>query len=294
MRQPSLQRISSRLHRDHLKKNGSSVGLRYRTARRLLVLAREHWRLSLVAVVLLYAAVAGTTALVPPSTYGPQIPSDVVDYYRDLQTINLALLGAQATLLGLVYPLVIALVGMLFETRSSTGHRLQIYFTETEAASVGGLALTFIAALAAQSLIYGQIPLKIVGAITVLNVLWFTVNLAALTFFVLRSLEFIQPTRRVDLAHSYIANTAWNAQLRDLLLTNRWVHAAEYGYLPADPAVSDFTITPFVRETALVTRTFTAPRRLHDVRFGVLSIALRARYSRQRSSGVEEETTLAA
>ena len=100
----------------------------------MLAFVRRHWRVSLLVAIALYGVVGTITALVPPTDYGPQIPGDLADYFRDLQTINLALLGAQATLLGLVYPLVIALVGMLFETRSSTGHRLQIYFSETEAA----------------------------------------------------------------------------------------------------------------------------------------------------------------
>lgn len=259
----------------------------------MLAFVRRHWRVSLLVAIALYGVVGTITALVPPTDYGPQIPGDLADYFRDLQTINLALLGAQATLLGLVYPLVIALVGMLFETRSSTGHRLQIYFSETEAASVGGLALTYIAFVALQSLLYAQLELKVVGAITVLNVIWFAINLLGLAFFVLRSLDFIQPTRRVRLTRSYIANIAWRDQLRGLMLANRWVNAARYKYLPEDAAESEFTITPFISDADLVAREFSSPRRLRDIRFGVLSVALKARTKRASAEDKEIRTTLA-
>lgn len=279
LRKPSLQRITTRLHREHLRRNVASAGLRHGSGRRMLAFVRRHWRVSLLVAIALYGVVGTITALVPPTDYGPQIPGDLADYFRDLQTINLALLGAQATLLGLVYPLVIALVGMLFETRSSTGHRLQIYFSETEAASVGGLALTYIAFVALQSLLYAQLELKVVGAITVLNVIWFAINLLGLAFFVLRSLDFIQPTRRVRLTRSYIANIAWRDQLRGLMLANRWVNAARYKYLPEDAAESEFTITPFISDADLVAREFSSPRRLRDIRF---TAGRRARYRQVR------------
>lgn len=293
LRKPSLQRITTRLHHEHLRRNVASAGLRNGWGRRLLAFVRRHWRVSLLMAIALYGVVGTITALVPPTDYGPQIPGDLTDYFRDLQTINLALLGAQATLLGLVYPLVIALVGMLFETRSSTGHRLQIYFSETEAAPVGGLALAYIAFVALQSLLYAQLELKVVGAITVLNVLWFAVNLLGLAFFVLRSLDFVQPTRRVRLTRSYIANVAWRDQLRSLMLANRWVNAATYKYLPQDPEDSEFTITPFISDKDLVSRDFSRPRRLIDIRFGVLSVALKARAKRALAEDKEIRTTLA-
>lgn len=251
----------------------------------MLVLVRERPRLSLLAATIAYLLVCGVTAIVPPTAYGPQAPAGLGDYFRDLQTLNLAMLGAQATLLGLVYPLVIALVGMLFETRSSTGHRLQIYFSETEAAPVGLIAMTYIAVVALQALFYAQLPLKVVGAMTVLNVLWFATNLAGLAFFVARSLEFVQPNRRIGLARSYIANTAWKAQLRDLILRNRWVNAAGYGYLPSEQADAGFTITPYIRDTPLIVRAFKRPRQLQDARFGLLAVALRSRANR---IGLEE------
>ena len=290
-RKPGLQRITTRIHRDHLKRNPASVGLRYGAGRRLLVVVRQRWGLTLLAVVLLYAVVAIITAMFPPTAYGPQIPSGLIDHFRDLQTINLALLGAQATLLGLVYPLVIALVGMLFDTRSSSGHRLQVYFSETEAAPVGGLALTYIAAVALQSLLYGQLLLKVVGALTVLNVLWFGINLAGLAFFVVRSLQFIQPSRRAALVRSYVANTAWKVQLRDLILVNRWQNAAAYGYLPADPDASGFSITPFMSGAPLIARKLARRRQLKDIRLGVLSVALRARARRLVGEGMEGGAT---
>jgi hypothetical protein len=170
---------------------------------------------------LIYVGTGGATWLIPTLPWGPQPPDKVADYFRDFQTINLALMGAQATLLGLVYPLVIALVSLLFQETTARGARLNVYFKETEATVVGGSALLFVAFVSAQSVIYGQIPVRVVAAITVVNILWFIANLSALAFFVLSSLQFVRPIGRHRMMESYIANTAWPAQLLYTVRANR-------------------------------------------------------------------------
>ena len=275
LRRPTLDTIVRRLHARHMKLNPAAKALRFGLSRSLLAQLERRPRVGAVATLSLYAVVGLLTWLAPPIRWGPIAPLD--DYFRDLQTVNLALFGAQATLLGLVYPLVIALVGMLFGQRSSSDRRLDVYFSETEAVTVGGLALGLVGAIALQSMLYGQLELKVVGAITVLNCAWFTANLWGLAFFVLRSLDFIRPTRRQEMVKSYMANTAFRRQLRDLMMQNQWFGAPGYGHLPTLTAPGAVMAPGFGGAPAKVVRTFKGTRRLKDVRLGLLSAVLAGR-----------------
>jgi hypothetical protein len=272
---PSLSKIVRRLHSRHMRLNPAAISLRFGPSRAVLAILERRPRLAAIGVILLYVVVGLVTWLAPPIPWGPIKP--VADYFRDLQTVNLALFGAQATLLGLVYPLVIALVGMLFGQRSSSDRRLDVYFSETEAVAVGGLALGLVGAIALQSLLYGQLELKVVGTITVLNCLWFTANLWGLGFFVLRSLDFIRPARRQEMVKSYMANTAFRRQLRDLMTANQWAGAPGYGHLPKLTSEDAVMLPGFGSGTARVIRTFKGSRQLKDIRLGLLYAVLSGR-----------------
>jgi hypothetical protein len=159
-------------------------------------------------------------------------PHDVTDYYRDFQTINVGLLGTQAALVALIYPLVIALVGVLFEARTTTGGRLDVFVSETEAIVTGGSALLLCAIIALQLPFGAQFPVRMVVATTVMNVAWFVLNAWGAGFFVVRAFDFVRPQTRTDLVRRCAAGVAWKAELEVIVTANRFLNAVEYGYLP--------------------------------------------------------------
>jgi len=274
---PWLSRIASEHVRSHLKRNPASRLLRYGPARRTLATAARHPVLCSMLLALIYAAALSVAWLIPSLPWGPQTPDRIGDYFRDFQTINLALMGAQATLLGLVYPLVIALVSLLFQESTARGARLNVYFKETEARVVGGTALLFVAVVSAQSVFYGQAPVRVVAAVTVVNILWFIANLGGLAFFVLSSLEFVRPTGRHRMMESYIANTAWPAQFLATVRANRLLGAHSYGYIdePVEGGAVG-VINPYEFDPPVLRRTLARPLTLADVAFGRLNVVLRS------------------
>ena len=269
---PGLRSFAGRKHRRHMRRNRAALKIRYSFARRILSFASRWPVVCAMLALTAYAVVAGGAAAVAPPTWTPVKP-DVDDFFRDIQTINLGLMGAQATLLGLVYPLVIALISLVFQSQTSSTARLQVYFKETEALSVGGVSLSFIAAVGAQLLFYGILENNIAVSITVLNVIWFTGNLIALGFFVLRSLEFVRPARRQILMKSFMANTAWSAQFYEALMSHSWANASAYGLLPKPPEDEIF-ISPYDFDLAIEKKNFKDQRVLRDIRVGVLALLL--------------------
>ncbi len=219
--------------------------------------------------------------LIQPPAWTPDPPD--AEYFRDLQTINLGLLGAQAALLGLVYPLVIGLVGLLFEARSSRGNKLQIYFHETEALAVGGMSLSLLLFVGLQLLGIALIPTNVGVAVTVLNALWFSANVVALGFFVVRSLDFMRPARRHALMKAFIANTAWSDQLHEGMMLNQWANASHYGHLPG-AAEGHALVSPFAFDVVAQKRPLRGRKVLRDVRLGALSAVVEARGPQYRVS----------
>lgn len=272
---PWLSTIAKDHVRTHLRANRASRDLRYSPLRGALATVSRRPLSCMTMLALLYLGALVATWMIPSAPWGPRVPASIDDYFRDFQTINLALMGAQATLLGLVYPLVIALVSLLFQEATARGARLNVYFKETEATAVGGMALLFIAIVSAQSPLYGQIPIRVVAAATVVNILWFTANLVGLAFFVRSSLDFVRPVGRHRMLESYLANTAWPAQFMATVRANRLQGAQTYGYL-ADPVEAGAVglINPYEFDPPLARKRLAQPRILVDVAFGRLNAVL--------------------
>lgn len=85
--------------------------------------------------------------------------------HNDFQDVAIGLLSAQAVLIALVFPLIIALIGVLFELRTTSGARLNIFLKETESLVVGASALMLAAALAMQFLLFPHLPSVVAVAI---------------------------------------------------------------------------------------------------------------------------------
>ena len=179
-----------------------------------------------------YCLTAGLSLLLYPLEFGPRVPVNIEDFYRDLQAINFTILAAQATFVGLVFPIVIALVGLLSEGKISYRGRLNLFLEESEATFVGTSALVLIATLLVQALVLSQLPERVGAALTGLNIFWFACNVYAIGFFLFQTLRYVQPDLRFEIEKRYIANVVWRDQLTNIIRRNRWGNAQHYGYWP--------------------------------------------------------------
>ena len=176
---PGLDAISRRAVRDHFARNPTTAALADSWGRRIVEGATRHTWIVVGIALSLYSALTFLSLRVEPSWIGLSISPLSGDYYRDLQDINVGVLSAQAALVALVFPLVIALVGLLFEGRMTSGGGLSVFFKETEAVAVGGSSLLLCAAIAIQLPIFAAVPARMGAAWTVANGGWFVLNLAA-------------------------------------------------------------------------------------------------------------------
>lgn len=232
---PGLRKVVEKIVRQHYKTNKTLNTYKYGPLRRAIRACDANKRLTLMIILIVYAGIIGISYVAYPLPFGPVLPDGINDFFRDLVSFNTTLLGVQATFVGLLFPIVIALVSLLNEGRITYENRLKVFLAETESSFVGLSGLALVLAIAAQLLLFSQLPPRIGAALSGVNLLWFATNVLVVGFFLFQTIQFVQPNRRFQMVKRHIANRVWSEQLTNILIENRWRNAVHYGYWP-DPA----------------------------------------------------------
>ncbi|BBB12247.1 hypothetical protein [Sphingopyxis sp. FD7] len=288
--QPGLAKLVRRIVARHLRGNPEFRTHRYPRLMRLAMWIVRHPIRALAIVALLYAFAVLSTLFdrLPSFTLATDKQASV----RDFWTVNIAVLAVQAALVGLVFPLVIAFVGLLNRGRASFASRLTIYIESSSAIFVGVSSLLLCVAIAAQLPFAAKMG-DAGAAVTLLNLAWFAINVGALAYFVLRTIAFLHPERRAPIMRAYVANVIWPRELTGTVTANRWANVAGYGYLPAGDETDPFATGERARTwySALwdggeprVSRRLRRKMRLVDVRLAILAPIVRAWLAQARGS----------
>lgn len=156
---------------------------------------------------------------------GPHL-KDVTSYF----------LGAQVTMIGLLFPIAVGLVTLIVqrEDASSTSSDVQVYYSQTLAYQVGasGIALSIVLAtqllwpmqFAVHRFGFGTTSQGIKVVLTSFHLAWLILNFAALWHFLDTSLSFIRPAKRGLMRRCFAANVSipndLSARLALYLYTN--------------------------------------------------------------------------
>ena len=273
---PSLARITRQLVKKQLQHNAAARDHRYPILKRLVRWSEGHPAQSLAIAAGAYASVF----LLAHFDLLPAAPDPASTAFVDFIPISGAILGAQATLIGLVFPLVIAFVGLLNQSRASFASRLTIYIESSVAVFAGVSSLLLCVAIAAQLLFVAPMPRPAGIAVTGINLLWFVINVTTLAYFVLRTIVFLHPAKRLPITRAYVANVVWPRELSEVVLYNRWGNATAYGYLPSGDDSDMFGggagrarvwYGLWDSGEPRVTRYFTHRKRLVNIRLGMLA-----------------------
>lgn len=282
--QPGLAKLVHRIVVRHLNDNREFRVHRYPRLMRLSRWLVGHPVCALAIVAIPYAAV------ILLAHFGCLHSFDSAADVQYFLTVNTGVLTVQAALVGLVFPLVIAFVGLLNRGRASFASRLTVYIESSSAIFVGVSSLLLCVAIAAQLPFAANMDGEST-AVTLLNLVWFAINVGALAHFVLRTIAFLHPVRRAPIMRAYVANVIWPRELTGTVTANRWGNVVAYGYLPAGDETDAFAQGEQVRAwyTALwdggeprVSRLLPKRMRLVDVRVAMLAPVVRAWLARAR------------
>ncbi|MBM9594743.1 hypothetical protein [Roseitranquillus sediminis] len=152
--------------------------------------------------------------------HGFSLAADGQASVRDFWTFNIGLLAVHAALIGVVFPLVIAFVGLLNQGRATFSSRLTIYVDSSRALFVGMSSLFLCLALLAQLLFAERIG-DAGATATLLSLAWFSVNALALAYFVLKTIAFLHPARRAPIMRAYVANEVWPREMTAVVAASR-------------------------------------------------------------------------
>ncbi len=248
-------------------------------ARRSVLALSSRLRIVGSALCIVAGVVCGVTTL--PEKYWvlwrfPEfVIPDSVDYFGLLWT-------TQATIVALVYPLVISLVAILLQRRPGSA-TLNVYLHDSGAllAGLGGVVL--VAVMGVQYLFVPYLSDSRLAAWVVLDGMWFLLNVVLMLHFLVRTFDFIRPDRRFAIISQYVAGVAWPAEAQRLLARNMFENPVGWKLMAApDPSdtvtklqVSFGQSVPF-DGVPVETRTFTdRASRVVDVHFGKLTKMLR-------------------
>ena len=232
----SLRAKARREVKRHISKNPDLKKFELGTASRIANFFFKNrgpvWFLSLY--VLLNAFLIGVTALTDQSlqeryTLLPQYSFPIRgDSLSTINEINRVFLAVQATLIGVIFPIAIALVSLLLQQRGQTfsSSRVDIYYRESRAFEIGASSIMLIIVLVAQqywpvSALYGtffstphtifaQIALVILG-------FWLALNALAIWQFMKVSFRFISPGGQKDILRRFVAQESVPLDLEDQL-----------------------------------------------------------------------------
>ncbi len=198
--------------------------------------------------------------------------------------------------MGLVFPLVVAFVGLLNQGRASFASRLTIYLESSNAVFVGVSSLLLCTAIALQLPFVTNMGTAR-AAVMLLNIVWFIINVGALAYFVLRTIAFLHPARRAPIMRAYVANVIWPHELTETVTANRWGNVVNYGYLPAGDEIDPFAQNERARiwYSAIwpggepqVCRHLRRKMRLTDIRVAMLAPIVQAWLKKARAADDEQ------
>lgn len=152
--------------------------------------------------------------------------------YNDFLRLPPILFAAQVTLLALIFPLVIALIGLLLRGRAANESLWTIYRQHSSFMLVGLSAVSFCIFYLAANVINPFIWFSGQIAFTLTSTIWFTINILLSARFLWRTVQFLSANSRDTVVRNYVINTIAREDIKHRLMAihsslsvaNRLIH----------------------------------------------------------------------
>ena len=144
--------------------------------------------------------------------------------------------SVQATLVALVYPIVIAFATVFLQRRPAAKALIHLYVLHSGALVAGLSSLLLVIVMAIQYVLLLWHGASASPIWVALNTLWFLLNAVLTTFFLYRTVEFLRPEVRSNVIRKYTINIALPRDIRRLssfqifaqALSKSWIPGADY------------------------------------------------------------------
>lgn len=290
----------SRAHREvsgWTKNNATLRTLRYGRLRRLLLWSSDH--------PVVFATIIGTVAASLASIIAghhwdsvPNLPRTELNDSFDLPAYTGVPWSVQATLVALVYPIVLSFIALMLQRRAHSSVALRVYVLDSAVIPAGASSIGLLLAMGLQ---YFATPYSTtsflaehMASLLVMNGMWFAVNVFLTGFFLSRTVRFVQEEEQRHAYTRVAVGLVLRAELNSAVKQHIFFNApyADFGFRTES---MDSDSQPQVRMSRCRDGTTVAQRDLkgsfvlHDVHLHILKLAVwswckRARMQQQGGS----------
>lgn len=211
--------------------------LQYGRIERLLRRAGERLAVFLLSV-LVFSVVLSMLSVYAIQRYSLNLPvwitgeSNLLSYFGTLWMV-------QTTIAALVYPIVIAFVAVLLRRRATAGLALRIYMLDAAVLPAGTSSIGLVTWMGLQYLALPYLPGSWIGATITGNSAWFVLNSALTTWFLYRTLRFLNDDERLETFERFAVHVALPRDVRSYLMGLLLSNAQKHGFVPGPDYLSD-------------------------------------------------------
>lgn len=197
------------------------------------------------------------------------------DGMNPLTEFQSTLFGVQVTLLGLIFPLVIAFIGILLQGKSSNESMWIIYRHNSGFMLVGFSALTLSLYFVLLQIYGPWLSHQFQVAASISTTAWFLTNLLLSGWFLWKTVAFLSLSSRMSMVVKYVINEVAPNDIKNRLLVHHGLSAIETGLLlnSKNESFEVNTISAKDLENSIFLQ-YPKPRRITNVWYRVLNVGV--------------------
>lgn len=216
-----------------------------------------------------------------------EIPIGIEEYTTgELKSSIMGIWSVQATILGLIYPIVIAFVSLLLQKRHDARSFLNIYLHDTAGIFSGLCAIGLILLIGVQLYFLDGVNVSALFSWLYINLTFLILNLFLTAYFLYQTFIYLKPQSRLDSLKRYLINEIWPSEFRRKLGPHLFSNAIENNLIPIKGISNDLlssegpvlsTKTAFSSRYGVdkLSKDLKNPSVLKDVRFRLLTFTIR-------------------
>lgn len=218
----SISYLSDKFIRDNIHVNQSYRVLKWNNFEKILVSGSEHYVKAMIMLLSFFAAIF--IVMISGENYIKPLAAEWFPKWNTLLDAQMNLLGGQLTIIGIVYPMVVGLVSVIFQRKSARKIVQAAYQTYSGfmLAGLSGLCLSgFILCGLMLRTFVGNYNYAIICGI---SIIWMIFNIALSVWFFVQSLSVLDDQKRERMVLRYLTADIFSAyvknQLHNIFLNN--------------------------------------------------------------------------
>ncbi len=287
----SIEPKAKREVRKWTRDNPTLRTLRYGLLRRFLLWGSDH-PLKFSICIGFITTIPAYFVLTKDWGFFTKLVSPILSEHFDLAAYTGVQWGVQATLVALVYPIVVSFIALMLQRKAHSMVALRVYVLDSAVLPAGVSSIFLLLALAIQYFIAPYCSNgcqdQYITALLVMNSCWFTINLFLTGFFLSRTIRFIQEEEQLHAYTRVAVNIILRAELTAALKQHIYVNIpyTEWGFSTEEinsdvnPNVRMFSIG---RDNPVITKDLNGCQELYDVHLNILKIVVKTWYKRAKN-----------